>query len=77
MSARVATVFFGRTTFGGYRRHTETATIERRCTAVGVVRCVEADAYGPNRILMAQLGTNANKAEVFKAHTTPQDYVKK
>ena len=42
----VWTVFFWRTTFGGYRRDTETATTERRSTAVGGVRCVEANTNG-------------------------------
>ena len=44
MSARIATVFRWRTTFGGYRRDTETATTERKSTAVGGVRYVEANA---------------------------------
>ena len=38
--SRIATVFLWRTTFGGYRRGTETAG--RRGTAAGGARCVEA-----------------------------------
>ena len=36
----------GGLSFGGYRRDTETATTERRSTAVGGVRCVEANTNG-------------------------------
>ena len=71
MSARTATVFLWRTTFGGYRRSTETA--ERRSTAVRGVRCVEANTNGaPNRVLILQLGTDADEAKVFRAHAAPQ-----
>ena len=38
--------FLRRTMFGAYRRDTETATRERRSTAVGGVRCVEAHTNG-------------------------------
>ena len=46
MSARIATVVLWRTTFGGYRGDTETATTERRSIAVGSVRYVEANTKG-------------------------------
>ena len=46
ISAHIATVFLWRTTFGWYRRDTETATTERRSTAAGGVRCVEAKTNG-------------------------------
>ena len=46
MSALIATVSPWKSTFGGYRRDTETATTERRSTAVGDVRCVEANTNG-------------------------------
>ena len=46
VSAHIATVFLWRTAFGGCRRHTETATTERRSTAAGGVRCVEANTNG-------------------------------
>ena len=46
MFAHIAIVSTWRTTFGGYRRDTETAITERRSTAVGVVRCVEANTNG-------------------------------
>ena len=59
-------------TFGGYRRGTETA--ERRSTAVGGVRCVEA-----NYEWSTQQGSDsaaryidADEAKVFRAHAAPQ-----
>ena len=58
MSAHTATVFLWRTTFGGYRRDTETATTERRSTAAGGVRLAggQYEWRAPNRILVVQLG---------------------
>ena len=44
--ARIATVSPWRTTFGGYRRDTETATTGRRSIATGGVRLVEANTNG-------------------------------
>ena len=73
MFAPIATVSRRTTTFGGYRRDTETATTERRSIAIGGVRLVEAlhEWRAPDRILVVQIGVNANEAKVYKAHTTP------
>ena len=43
---RIATVSPWMTTFGGYRRDTETATTERRSIGTGGVRPVEANTNG-------------------------------
>ena len=73
MFARIATVSRWMTTFGGYRRDTETATAERRNIATGGVRLVEANTNGerPNRILVVQNGVNAKEAKVHTAHAAP------
>ena len=71
VSARIATVFRRRTTFGGCRRDTETATTERRGTTVGV--CGGTYEWrAPERILVVQLDTNEDEATVFRAHAVPQ-----
>ena len=69
MFARTATASLWMTASGGYQRDTETATTERRHIATGGARLVEGRA--PNRILVVQIGVNANEAKVFKAHATP------
>ena len=63
--------FRWRTTFGGCRRDTETATTERRGTAVG--GCGGTNEWrAPERILVVQLGTNEDEAKVFRARAVPQ-----
>ena len=61
--------------FGGYRRQTETATT-RRSTAVGGAQSVEKNyewrAHTHTRILVVQIGTNEDEANVFRAHAVPQ-----
>ena len=61
-----------RTTPGGYRPDTETATTTtttRGGTAAGGARCVgKYEWRAPNRILVMQLGTNEEEATVFRAH---------
>ena len=73
VSYRIATVFLSRATFGGYRLDTETASTARS-TAGGGVRYVDGkyEWRAPKRILVVQLGINANEAKVFKVHAAPQ-----
>ena len=70
MSARIATVFHWRTTFGGYQRDTETATTGKKmhCSCWYAVCGSKYEWRTPDRTLVVQLGTNANEAKVFKAH---------
>ena len=74
MSASTATVSLWRTTFGGYRRDTETATTwkKKHCSWWCAVCGGKYEWRAPNRILVVQLGTNANEAKVFKSHAAPQ-----
>ena len=60
------------TTFGGYRRDTETATTERRNIATGGERLVEANTTvrALDIILVVQIGVNANEAKVINARVT-------
>ena len=56
----------------GYQRDTETATIERRNIATGGAACGgQYEWRALNTVLVVQLGVNANKAKVFKAHAAP------
>ena len=73
MFARIAPVSHWMTTFGGYRRDTETAITERRSIATGGARRAggQCDWRAPNRMLVVQVGVNANEAKVYRAHAAP------
>ena len=61
MSARIAVASLWMTTYGGCHLDTATATTERSSVAGGV----------QHRILVVQLGANANEAKANRAHAAP------
>ena len=61
------------TTYGGYRRDTETVSIERRSSVAGGAQHAagQYECRAPNWILVVQIGENADGAKVFEADAAP------
>ena len=75
---RIVTASRFRTTFDEFLQGTATAATERRSTATGGVRLVEAHTTGerPTGYWCVQLGVNATDAKVFRAHAAPFEAVR-
>ena len=74
MSARVATVFFflENCTWWVSTGHEDGNNGKKHCSWCCAACGGPFDWRAPNRILVVQLGANANEAQVFRAHAAPQ-----